>query len=230
MFAETQLAVCPIGDGSLLTLRAARMDSNKLLPDKDHSHNLASEDWTRAERYVNQRAARQFLGSHHLLNETLREALGASFHPEQISRDSLGKPFLPGQPVHFSLSRSQDYAAVGLFRTRALGIDIETRIDLATAEEIAGRILCVQELRTWGRLADSVKAATLTRYWCLKEAILKASGEGLTRDPREICISLEETSCRPTALPYSYGGVERWLTGQTVMENGFPTVYWAVGP
>lgn len=225
---RTQSQLIRLADGSTIKLCAARLDPLAACPVEGESPHLSPDEHRRAQRFENISTARQYLGSHCLLNEALKKTLGDRFHPKEICRDKLGKPFLPGHPVHFSLSRSDDFAVVGVSSVRAIGIDIETRLDPATANEVAPRILHPDELKDFSPLPDSEKAGILTRYWCLKEAILKASGEGLTRDPREIWLAVTNEFHRLLALPASYGPVDEWQTGETAMEKDFPVVYWAV--
>ena len=41
-------------------------------------------------------------------------------------------------------------------------------------------------------LPDAVRRRTLARAWTVKEAVLKAHGAGLARDPREVVVGRDE--------------------------------------
>lgn len=93
-----------------------------------------------------------------------------------------GKPLIQhaGSSLMFSLSHAHDVAFVAVANGRSVGIDVEW---IATAApllaEAPDAILSAEELRTLGRLPPGARDAFLTRAWVRKEAVLKASGEGI---------------------------------------------------
>lgn len=226
MFDAIHLTECPLADGECMTLSVGRLDPAIARVSVSDCPSLTAEDRQRAERFASPRSALQFVASHVLLYSELRKVLGPGFSPDHIRRERMGKPFLPGNPVYFSLSRSDVYAAVAVCRARPIGIDIETRIDPTAIGEIANRFLQPREIEECCAFPPPRQLEVFTAFWSVKEAILKASGEGFSRDPREIRLAHNKGIPRPVALPKSYGDPANWECGSTVISVGFSPVYW----
>lgn len=111
------------------------------------------------------------------------EALRFVTHPQ-------GKPFLDGEPVRFNLSHSGDLAAVAVARDREVGVDIEARRRVRSAEGVARRIMSDDEHARYLALADDARPGFLLRTWVRKEALVKASGVGIRS-------SLRAVACEP---------------------------------
>ncbi|MGH8233227.1 MAG: 4'-phosphopantetheinyl transferase family protein [Rhodanobacteraceae bacterium] len=105
-----------------------------------------------------------------------------------LAQDTRGKPRLSGvdsglvgeQRLEFNWSHSGDYALVALSRGLALGVDIERLDKSLRAIEIARRFFDSAEAETLASLGVPVRNHAFIGLWCAKEAILKASGEGLS--------------------------------------------------
>jgi 4'-phosphopantetheinyl transferase len=84
-----------------------------------------------------------------------------------------GRPTPMGGDVAVSVSHAADRVAVACGRVPALGVDVEAVVDRGTARRLAPMVL---ERRELTRRLDPVE---FTRYWTRKEAVLKATGDGL---------------------------------------------------
>jgi 4'-phosphopantetheinyl transferase len=80
-----------------------------------------------------------------------------------------GRPYVQGGP-HFSLSRSAGWAAIALSPGTPVGVDLEVRRPEAELEPLRAQLLSPDE-----------RSDDLLRTWVRKEALVKASGEGLNR-------------------------------------------------
>jgi 4'-phosphopantetheinyl transferase len=99
-----------------------------------------------------------------------------------------GKPRLPALPdVHVSVSHSAGNVAVAVGRDGPLGIDVEEvgRFDPAELEALAACTLAPQER---AELAREPTARAFTTYWTRKEALGKATGDGIA-DLHHIVVS-----------------------------------------
>lgn len=106
----------------------------------------------------------------------------------EIRRTDLGKPYFADSPLHFSISHTKNHVFCALSE-RPIGIDAEEsdrRINLALAE----KILSPTEL-TQFRQAEDPRLALL-KFWVLKEAAGKCSGEGLRIYPNHTAFSLDD--------------------------------------
>lgn len=188
---------------------------------------LSEEDLERVSHFRDPLVASQYIASHLLLNRALLAVLGTDFTPGMIKREPKGKPFLPGNPVRFSLSRSGDFSAVAISPSVGIGIDLETRLDLSAAREVASRVLGPEELIAWRALKTPFQLEDFRARWCLKEAVLKVSGEGLSRDPRDIALEVNPPQYRLTRFPAEYGPVDKWELGCARLAREVPPLYWA---
>jgi 4'-phosphopantetheinyl transferase len=114
--------------------------------------------------------------------------------PDALSFDRRpdGKPFLvhPSAPC-FNLSHSGALVAVAVAR-REVGVDIEQLRPVAHRDGVAERIMNPDELARYQALDDVARSDFLLWVWARKEALVKATGEGIRR-------SLQEVACEPRA-------------------------------
>jgi 4'-phosphopantetheinyl transferase len=95
-----------------------------------------------------------------------------------------GRPRLSmDAPLDFSVSHSGDLIALAITRhragaDRAVGVDVEA-ISAPIASEIPADVLSPAELLTFSRLGGPTRVRAFFRYWVRKEAVLKATGDGL---------------------------------------------------
>lgn len=118
---------------------------------------------------------------------------------EIIKRREDGKPYLAGQPrVYFNLSHSGEYALCAL-SDREVGVDIQKWRE--TVPGTGKKLLCREspELDFERKKEASVKdRAAFFLLWSAKEAYVKATGEGLSKDFRELYVDFKAGSVRDT--------------------------------
>jgi len=92
-----------------------------------------------------------------------------------------GKPFLAGPPLdlRFNASHSADIAIYSVARGLDLGIDIEKVRPVQDIEQIARRHFCAEEFIDLLSLPVSERHVAFFRCWTMKEAYIKATGDGL---------------------------------------------------
>ena len=104
----------------------------------------------------------------------------------KIERTSDGKPYFSNcDHLYFNLSHSGEYAACVL-ADHEVGVDIQKVQGAAAVRRIAPRILHAEEA------AYREEESMLYRIWTIKEAYVKATGEGIRRDFREIRVDFEK--------------------------------------
>ncbi len=155
------------------------------LPDA-HTASLAAtlsrEEMTRVDRLGGDRRAR-FIAAHGILRILLGRYLNQ--RPEAIPCccDTSGKPRLmdSGAPpmLHFSLSHSHEMGLFGFCANRVIGVDIEQIRPVGTMDAIAKRFLSGPEREALGKAGLLRKPALFFQLWTMKEACVKATGEGL---------------------------------------------------
>lgn len=105
-----------------------------------------------------------------------------------VRRNSVGRP-VAGAGVGVSLSHSGGWIAVATTRSGCVGVDIEAVRPVSPA--LARRCLADSELAWWEEAQDErPRMLRFLRLWTAKEAYLKATGAGLSTDPRGVRIDL----------------------------------------
>ena len=106
----------------------------------------------------------------------------------EIAVTERGKPYFVDSSWHFSISHSKRHAFCALSKNN-IGIDAEEagrkiRLDLAE------KILSDSEYRQYKDAED--KRAALLKFWVLKEALAKLTGEGIKFHPNHTNFSLDD--------------------------------------
>ena len=121
-----------------------------------------------------------------LLQQLYTQYVGTPMPP--ILRHSGGKPYFASSDWYFSITHTRRHAFCVLARC-PVGVDAEEadrNIDLRMAE----KILSPGELAQFSAAEDPRLA--LLRFWVLKEADAKRTGEGIRFHPRHTDFSLED--------------------------------------
>jgi 4'-phosphopantetheinyl transferase len=93
-----------------------------------------------------------------------------------------GKPWVPAMPdVHVSVSHSAGAVAVAVGRDGPIGVDVEElgEFQAAELESLAACVLTLEERAHLARLPVASRTGAFTTYWTRKEAVGKATGEGI---------------------------------------------------
>lgn len=123
----------------------------------------------------------------HKAGRELLEALYGGPLPE-IACTKQGKPYFVDSPLHFSISHTPRHVFCVL-SDRPVGIDAEEK-DRQIRLDLAEKILSPTELAQFSK-ADDPRIALL-RFWVLKEAAGKSTGEGLQLWPNHTHFSLTD--------------------------------------
>ena len=121
-----------------------------------------------------------------LLQRMYAEYIGGQM-PEILVTER-GKPYFAGGNVHFSISHTKSHAFCVLAH-RPVGMDAE-ELDRPVNPGLAEKILSAGELAQY-RASEDKNRALLT-FWVLKEAAVKASGEGLRGYPNQTDFALDD--------------------------------------
>jgi 4'-phosphopantetheinyl transferase len=149
---------------------------------------LSREERERASRLRFERDQRRFVAAHAFLRRVLAHYLECAPRAVSIGRGANGKPQLaaPGSSVRFNLAHSGEVAVCAVARDREVGVDVERVRPLRDLDALAGRVLSEREQALFR--ASGGEEAFFTA-WTRKEAVLKARGEGLDREPATVDVS-----------------------------------------
>ena len=150
-------------------------------------------------------------GPRDLLHDVLREVLGNVPRIDRTCPDCAeqhGKPVLDHPDLHVSSSHAAGLAVVAVTDVGPVGVDVE-KADAAGFPGFDGVALAP------GETGDAA------RIWTRKEAVLKATGEGLRTDPRTVVVTGEREPVRGAAL-YDVPVPEGWCASLAVVTPGRP--------
>jgi 4'-phosphopantetheinyl transferase len=175
---------------------------------------LSPEEAERAARFRSPADGRRFVAAHAALRSILARSVGADPRELRFAAGDGGKPYLdaPAAAVRFNLSHSRDLALVAVSQGREVGVDLEWRPGVRDVEGIAGRYFSPAERRSLAGLAPDQRQGAFLRGWVLKEAYLKACGEGLRRRLDDFDVTMdEEDPPRLLAVRDRPGDESRWM-------------------
>lgn len=156
---------------------------------------LSSDEQARAASYRVESARTAFIIRRAWLRTMLAGELGTNPTDIRFESGAHGKPNLPNTPLHFSVSHSVDLMLCAISRDIPIGADIEVVRDLAAHHDwistTAQTVFAPDECAALEACSTHEKRRDLFfKYWTLKEAIVKATGYGLTIDTRRFGVEI----------------------------------------
>ncbi len=157
---------------------------------------LSEDEKTRARRFYFSRDRERFIATRGLLRAILGRYLGQEPASLRFRYGPHGKPYLAlggdALDLRFNLSHSHNLALYAVAHGREVGVDLErVRFD-ETAMEIATQFFSTRELAALRALPERTRTETFFKYWTVKEAYLKAKGEGLGGEFEKFIVRLED--------------------------------------
>lgn len=155
---------------------------------------LDEEERARAARFVHERDRRQFIAAHALLRVLLQHLAGRPAAAWRFVSGSRGKPAL--RPDHrldrlaFNISHAPGAVACAMTLDHAIGVDIEDVERSGRLLEIADAYFAPAELAILRAAPHAAQRAVFFRLWTLKEAYIKAHGDGLSLPLDQFALSL----------------------------------------
>lgn len=156
---------------------------------------LSPSELQRASAYRGERDRRRFITRRSLLRAVLAKYLPSTPQALPIWESLLGKPCLAPasnpRDLRFSLARASNRLVLALRLGGAIGADLV--LDDGPDEDgpDAAYALSRAELEAWHRLAPHARRRALRVAWARKEALLKATGQGLQTDPTSLNLGWE---------------------------------------
>ena len=143
---------------------------------------LSASEREIAQRFHFELHRRRYIGGHAALRQVLAAYTGVP--PQELSfrNGSHGKPSLawPEIRLSFNLSHSAHAAAIVVANGAAAGVDVEEIRGDRSCEDISRRFFSPAENRWLDSAPDSDRTLHFFRLWTVKEAVVKANGQGLS--------------------------------------------------
>lgn len=146
---------------------------------------LSPDETRRATRFRTGADRRDYIMAHDLLRRCLSIDGGLAPHAWRFTARPSGKPALAAEhrPHHegvsFSLAHTRGLVACAIARGRAIGVDVERVGRAGLALEVAATYFTDCEVADLGSCTGDDRVTRFVELWTLKEATLKATGQGL---------------------------------------------------
>lgn len=191
------------------------LDKEKLSPLSFNWKSVLSfEEQERANRFHFDNDKQSFTLYHACKRIILAQYLNASPNEIEISFKDKGKPFLKDAPITFNLSHTKEMALLAVSHNIEIGIDIEKIKDTDNFMPIAKRFFHPNEYQAIEKINDREQQLTyFFKLWTAKEAILKATGEGISGGLERFFINLD--SSQATELKHSHLNTIKLFSLQT---------------
>jgi 4'-phosphopantetheinyl transferase len=175
---------------------------------------LSPDEKARAERFYFERDRVRYIVGRGLLRTILGKYLGMDPAHIEFSYGPYGKPALktdqPNQTLQFNLAHSQNQALFAFCADRPLGIDLEHVREMPDEDALARHVFSPAEAALVASLSGQQKHAAFFKIWTCKEAVLKASGHGLTKPLDQTEISLTGETARLAVIDGDPDKAARW--------------------
>jgi 4'-phosphopantetheinyl transferase len=136
----------------------------------------------RAARFASRDDRRRHVVSHGVLRLILSAFTGCDHRAIHIATTAGGKPYVVGRGPHFSLSHCGDVALVAVTRGGPTGVDVElVRSDLEL-DAFARPLVSASDIARIEARAPEARRREWFQAWARREAVAKASGNGLSED------------------------------------------------
>ena len=153
---------------------------------------LSPEELVRADGFLLSAPRESYILSQAALRSLLARYLGIPPGEVALAIGPLGKPVLRDQPAQqFNKSHSAGLALFAFTAGSEVGVDVERVRDIPEAARIAVNFFCPAEVsELLSLIPGEAQMKAFFRGWTRKEAILKATGQGLQTPLREYRVTL----------------------------------------
>jgi 4'-phosphopantetheinyl transferase len=131
----------------------------------------------------------------------------------RIAAAPSGKPRLADESVgrlRFNVAHSEDLVLCALTLDNEVGVDVERVREETDCDGIARRFFAPREARGLASLEPTARREAFFACWTRKEAIVKATGEGLRRALDSFVVSLDLDRAELLWAEPSLGPVSGW--------------------
>ncbi|MBZ5726226.1 MAG: 4'-phosphopantetheinyl transferase superfamily protein [Acidobacteriia bacterium] len=144
---------------------------------------LSAHERSRAERFHFEADRQWYVARHYAVRSILSGYVDAAPSELVFGYGEAGKPELtypPGSGIRQNLSHASSLAVLAVTRDEPVGVDIERKRPVPEACDIARRMFSEGEYRLIAAASGAARDEAFLRCWTCKEAVVKATGQGIT--------------------------------------------------
>ncbi|PSB31838.1 4'-phosphopantetheinyl transferase family protein [Stenomitos frigidus] len=143
---------------------------------------LSLDEQKRADRFRFPRDSHRFIASRGILRSLLGRYVQTPPEQLQFCYGANGKPALANELANglaFNISHSEDLMLCAIARCGGVGIDLEHLRPISHLDALTERFFSSEEHAAIHALPDEARLRSFFQHWTCKEALIKATGEGL---------------------------------------------------
>lgn len=181
---------------------------------------LNPEEIARADRFTVDHPRRVFITARAALRKAVADRLQKEPTELDFTVGAHGKPRLePASSLRFNLSHSGNTIVIAITDGIDLGVDVEELGRDTPTRRLSRRFFTDSEARAVEQASETDRNRVFFHCWTTKEAVLKATGSGLTVPVREV-----EVDPNPDAPPrlISLGGDRNEAAHWTLLRHETP--------
>jgi 4'-phosphopantetheinyl transferase len=173
---------------------------------------LASEESMRAAALRFDADRRRYVVARARLRQILGALGGCAPAAVVLVTGARGKPRLaePATSLRFNLAHSADLMLCAVTVGADLGVDVERVRDDVEHESIARRFFAPDEVASLAAVPAAARRDAFYACWTRKEAVIKATGEGLARPLDSFAVSIHPRDARLLRADPALGDVAAW--------------------
>jgi 4'-phosphopantetheinyl transferase len=182
------------------------------------------DEQTRADRFRFPRDSHRFIASRGILRTLLGRYLHVPPAHLRFCYGDRGKPALAEDfsmsGLQFNLSHSEDLMLCAIACNCLVGIDLEYIRPIDNLEDLTQRFFSPQEHAAIHALPTEARLRSFFQHWTCKEALLKATGDGLV-SLSAIELSIEHERAALTSWNYAAQMPNQWSLQLLVPASGY---------
>lgn len=185
---------------------------------------LAPDEAARAARYVSPRARDEFVVARGRLRQILGALTGRAPGDVRFATAAGGKPGLAdgaGGRLRFNLAHSGDLMLCALTLDHEVGVDVERVREEVGHEDIARRFFADDEIQDLAAVPPEARREAFFACWARKEAVIKATGEGLARPLKDFAVSVDPAAARLLRADRTLGPPGDWTLLRVPVPAGY---------
>ena len=157
---------------------------------------LDSAEQEAAARIKAERRLNEFVYARHFAKHFIAKRLNVSNREITFKKHPSGKLYLEGDTLYFNITHSGDFIGFAISKELEIGLDIEnpTR-DSGSLLDIADRYFTEEETAALRNASEEQEKQLFFNIWTLKEAVLKATGDGIVAGLDSIDVLHKPTPC-----------------------------------
>ncbi len=165
---------------------------------------LDPKELEQASRFVTEVLQSNYIVSHGAMRQILSDYVSVAPSSLRFELGQKGKPGCDG--VYFNLSHTRDWAVLAVHQRHEVGVDIECQQRQVDMMSLAKRFFAENEYRQLLEINDkSLRSNRFYNIWTAKEAVIKFTGEGLSRELNSFVVNKTSLG-RWTISPLKMGG------------------------